>query len=95
LRDARRRVHVAHLEGMAAIGRVRRFWTEDCGSAKRRRVVAELENGEVVETRCTDHRGVKKIVMYLAEASRLSGVVVSGQHVDFEEVFEDEGDEQG
>jgi len=86
----RRFVHVAHLEGLAAVGMVRRFWTEECGSSKRKKVVAVLDNGEVVETKCSDYRGVKKIVMYLAEANRLHSVLVTDNIVDFDEVYEDE-----
>jgi len=60
---------------------------------RRRKVVAVLDSGEVVETRCIDYRGVKKVVLYLAEAGRLSGIVVTGGSVDFDEVFEDESGE--
>jgi hypothetical protein len=86
-------VHVAHLEGLAAIGRLKRFRVEECGSSRRKRIVAETVDGETLVTRCIDYRGVKKVVYYLSEAKRLSGLVVSGPHVDFEEVFEEEPQE--
>lgn len=82
-------MHVAHLEGLAAVGMVKRFWTEECLAPNRKKVVAELVDGRVVETKCTDTRGVKKIIYYLAEQRRLSGLVVEEGHVDFEEVFEE------
>ena len=82
-------IHVAHLEGLAAVGMVKRFWTEDCLAPNRKKVVAELTDGRIVETRCTDVRGVKKIIYYLGEQRRLSRLVVEEGHVDFEEVFEE------
>jgi hypothetical protein len=85
----RKTLHVAHLEGLAAVGKVSKFWVEECGSSRRKKVVAMLEDGEVVETRCIDYRGVKKVVLFLAEASRLSPLIVTKDVVDFDEVYEE------
>lgn len=83
-------VHVAHLEGLAAVGKLKSFRIEDCGTGKRKKIIAETVDGETLVTRCIDYRGVKKVVYYLAEAKRLSNTIVTGGIVDFEEVFEEE-----
>ncbi len=83
-------VHVAHLEGLAAVGRLKSFRIEECGTTRRKRIIAETVDGETLVTRCIDYRGVKKVVYYLAESKRLSNTVVTGDTVDFEEVFEEE-----
>ncbi len=72
-------IHVAHLEGLAANGFVKRFWVEECSEwPGRKRVYAELADGRVVVTKCIDGRGVKKVIYYLAEAKRLASIVVTG-----------------
>ena len=83
-------VHVAHLEGMAALGMIERYWTEPCDFPGAKRVHAITRDGRHLVTKCIDERGVKKVVSYLAEARRLSGLVVEeGEFEEKEEVFEE------
>ncbi len=67
---------VPFIEGLAAVGKVKRFWEEECGTPLRRRVLVETVDGEVYATPCTDHRAVKKIVLVLAEYKRISNIIV-------------------
>ncbi|WP_168371315.1 hypothetical protein [Pyrodictium occultum] len=93
--EQRRRIHVAYMEGMAALGLIKRFWAEDCDAPGMRRIIAEDVNGVQYETKCIDSRGAKKVILYLANGSRYSrDLVLTGEFDEFEEeVFEGEEDE--
>ncbi|BES81343.1 hypothetical protein [Pyrodictium abyssi] len=87
----RRRVYVTQIEGMAAIGLLRKYWVEDCDTPGMKRIVAEDEEGVTYETRCVDYRAAKKVILYLADASKYSRDVVAVDNmVEKDEVF-DEG----
>ncbi|NOZ88424.1 MAG: hypothetical protein GXO15_00680 [Crenarchaeota archaeon] len=85
-------VHVAHLEGLAYVGLVERFWGEDCGVPGWKRVHAVTRDGRHLVTKCIDERGYRKVVAALAEARRLAPLVVEGVEEEVrEEVFVEEG----
>ncbi len=81
----RKFIHVAHLEGLASVGKVERFWVEDCRYPGFRKIVAKTVDGEVVETKCIDERGAKKVILYLQYAKNMSGLVVEGESAGSEE----------
>ncbi len=84
-------IHVAHLEGLAAVGLVVKFWAEDCDAPGFKRVHALTRDGKHFVTKCIDERGYKKVVYYLAEAKRMAPLVVEGvDSGEREEVFEEE-----
>jgi len=87
----RRRLYVAQLEGMAAVGLVKSYWLEDCGIPGMKRVIIEDNSGAVYETKCIDYRAAKKVIMYLANAIQYSSDIVRGESdvEDKEEVFEE------
>ncbi|RUM47063.1 MAG: hypothetical protein DSY37_03725 [Hyperthermus sp.] len=72
------KVHVSHLEGMAAVGLVEKYWLEDCDYPRAKRVYAVTVTGELLSTKCVDERAAKKIALYMAEATRLSKTLVQG-----------------
>ena len=76
--DGPRFVHVSHLEGLAAVGMIKRYWFEDCDYPGARRVHAITIEGEHLVTKCIDERGAKKVALYMAEAGRLAPLVVTG-----------------
>jgi hypothetical protein len=69
-------VHVAHLEGLTAIGYVEKYWTEECNYPGAKRIHAITKEGKHLITKCIDERGLKKVILYLAEAKRLSPLLV-------------------
>ena len=91
--DEPKSVHVAHLEGLAAVGMIEKYWFEDCDYPGARRVHAITVDGEHLVTKCIDERGAKKVALYLAETRRLAPIVVRGVDTgDREEVYV--GDEE-
>gem|GEM_PF-3521932 len=84
-------VWVVYIEGLATIGRVKQYWIDNCKSPRRKRVVVESADGRIYRTRCLDERGVKKIVQYLAIASKTSNLLVEGIAKPGEEIYVDEG----
>lgn len=64
------------LEGLAAVGKVKRYWEEDCGTPLRKRIYVETNEGKIYYTPCIDHRAAKKVVLALAEYMRLSTIIV-------------------
>ena len=64
------------LEGLAAVGKVKRYWEEDCGTPLRKKIYVETSGGEVYHTPCIDHRAAKKVILAIAEYIRLSTIIV-------------------
>jgi len=87
----RRHVYVTQIEGMAAVGLLKKYWVEECDTPGMKRIVAEDEEGVQYETRCVDSRAAGKIILYLADASKYSRDVVAVDNmVEKDEVFEEE-----
>ena len=72
-------VPVVFVEGLAAVGKLKGFRVVDCDVPRRKKIVAESVDGEVYETRCIDERGVKRVVLAIAEYKRLSSLIVEGE----------------
>ncbi len=87
------RIHVAHLEGLVALGKAKRYWWEKCDVPNMVKFYVETRDGKIYETKCIDERGAKKVITYLGLASKLSKDVVLDIEVNKDEVFipEDEG----
>lgn len=81
----RKFIHVAYLEGLASVGKIARFWTEDCRYPGFKRIVAETVNGEVLETKCIDWRGAKKVILYMQYAKNTAKLMVEGEALGSEE----------
>jgi hypothetical protein len=77
----RRFIHVAYLEGLASVGKIARFWVEDCRYPGFRKIVAETTDGEILETKCIDWRGAKKVILYIQYAKNMAKLMVEGESV--------------
>jgi hypothetical protein len=83
-------MYVTQIEGMAAVGLVKRYWIEDCNVPGMKRVVVEDETGTQYETKCIDSRAVKRVVLYLGDASKYSkDVVVNIDVLEKDEIFDE------
>ena len=71
-------IHVAHLEGLASIGLIKRSRVEECMYPNMGRIVAETVDGKTYITKCVDARGLRKVIMYLQYALNLSNIIVEG-----------------
>jgi hypothetical protein len=80
-------IPVAHLEGMASLGLIEKYWVEDCDYSGAKRFHAITKDGEHVATKCVDERGAKKVELYLLLAKQLSSELV-------EEVASEIGEEK-
>ncbi len=80
-------IPVVHLEGMASLGLIEKYWVEDCDYSGAKRFHAITKHGEHVVTKCVDDRGAKKVELYLLLAKQLSNELV-------EEVASEIGEEK-
>jgi len=69
-------IPVAHLEGMASLGLIEKYWIEDCDYGGAKRFHAITKDGEHVTTKCVDERGAKKVELFLLLAKQLSSELV-------------------
>ena len=81
------RIHIAHLEGLVALGLAKRYWWEKCDTPSMMRFFVETHDGKVYRTKCVDSRGARKVITYLGIVSKLSEDIVLDIEVDKEEVF--------
>ena len=64
------------IEGLAAVGRLARYWRESCEASQRERIYAEDVDGNLYRTNCIDKRAVKKIILALEDYKRLSSYIL-------------------
>lgn len=64
------------IEGLAAVGKLTKYWRESCGTPQRERIYAEDVNGNLYWTSCIDKRAVRKIILALEDYRRLSNLIL-------------------
>ena len=72
----KKEVPVVFIEGLAAVGKIKKYWEEDCDTGLRRRVYVETFEGDILYTPCIDHRAIKKVILVLSEYKRISSLIV-------------------
>ncbi len=70
-------MHLAHLEGLAAVGKLRSFQVKECAGSARVKIIAVDDEGNMYETMCLDARGAKRLIRVLEEYLSLSKLLVS------------------